>query len=100
MAESNWKQLSPDELEDITVRLTNYAAWKVKRLNWQTDSSESLPTGIEPTDLASEAIMKLWSGQRRWNPQNPEWELRHLLTWLKGVVDSLVSHLGQSPPSP
>jgi len=78
--------------ENITLELTDYAVMKVKRLRWRTGSYESLPQGKTPDDLAYDAIEKVLSGDRRWNPnKNP-----NLLNYLKTVVDSLVSHLVES----
>ena len=78
--------------ENIALELTYHAVVKVKRLRWRTGSYESLPQGKTPEDLAYEAIEKVFSGDRRWNPdKNPD-----LLRYLKSVVDSLVSHLVES----
>lgn len=80
----------------IQLELTLYAVYKVQRLNWKT--SEGLPRGLLPQDLALGAIQKTLEGLmtdetgkgiRRWNPEKePE-----LLEFLKSVVDSDVSSL-------
>lgn len=76
----------------IALELTDYASTKVQRLQWRTGSGGGLPQGKTPEDLAYDAIGKVLSGDRRWDPdQNPD-----LLGYLKAVVDSLVSHLVES----
>lgn len=76
----------------ISLELTDYAGMKVQRLRWRTGSRGDLPQGNTAEDLAYDAIGRVLGGERRWDPdQNPE-----LLPYLKAVVDSLVSHLGES----
>lgn len=83
------EKLERADWERITLTLVRYALFKVRRLKWHTGDRESLPEGKTAEDLACEAIEKVVSGDRRWDPTTcPD-----LLRYLKGVVDSLVSHL-------
>jgi DNA-directed RNA polymerase specialized sigma24 family protein len=51
-----------------------------------------LAKGLSPTDIAHEAIARLFEGTRDWNPdRDPD-----VLQYLKGVVDSLMSALVRS----
>lgn len=81
LEEANW--------DEITLRLTAYALFKVRRLKWRTGDRESLPEGKTAEDLTYEAIEKVLSGERQWDPA----ACPDLLGYLRGVVDSLVSHL-------
>lgn len=83
------ERLEAANWEHMALALTDYALFKVRRLKWRTGDKESLPKGMTAEDLACEAIEKVWSGERQWNPtESPD-----LLAFLKSVVDSLVSHL-------
>jgi hypothetical protein len=49
----------------------------------------AVPGGVDPADLAAQAVTDFLEGRRRWNREaEPEF-----LEFLKGVVDSCVSHL-------
>ena len=75
----------------IILRLTQYAVLRARRLRWRTPNG-TLPGGKQPEDLAMDAIAKLWHGGRTWDPAaRPD-----LLEFLKGIVDSLLSHLVRS----
>lgn len=47
--------------------------------------------GLNPVDIAQEAIKRVLDGRRKWNPSRGP-----LMFYLKAVVDSLVSHLAES----
>src|SRR5437867_1938932 len=76
--------------EGISRRLTGYAAHKVRNVAWRTGLSGDLPKGWEAYEIAAEAIYRVLSGQRKWNPQVP------LEKFLRRIVDGLVSHLKTS----
>jgi hypothetical protein len=83
------ERLAGADWDRITLLLVDYATSKVRRLKWRTGDRESLPEGKTPEDLAYEAIEKVLSGDRKWDPAGcPDF-----VEYLKGVVDSLVSHL-------
>lgn len=83
------ERLAGADWDRISLRLVDYALFKVRRLKWRTGDRESLPEGKTAEDLACEAIEKVLSGDRRWDPD----ACPDLVEYLKGVVDSLVSHL-------
>lgn len=77
---------------DVGVRLTGYAVWKARNLAWRRGRTE-LPLGARtPDGLAAEAILKVLSGERGWEPRRGA-----LLPYLQGVVDSLLSHAVAAP---
>ncbi len=87
--------LSEKEWEDLHKRLTLHAANTVFHLWWRgirNSKGASVPGGLDPADIASEAIMDFIAGKRTWNSADQP----DLLKFLKGVVDSKVSHLVES----
>jgi hypothetical protein len=77
---------------DIGVRLTGYALWKTRNLAWRLGRGELTLGARTPDDLAAEAILKVLSGERGWDPRRGA-----LLPYLQGVVDSLLSHAAAAP---
>lgn len=85
-------KLSSQNWEDILPKLTHYAAFLAKSLNWLRGSAD-LPKGLQPQDLVHEAITLVYTGKRHWDPD----KVPDISVFLKGVIRSLVSHLVQSP---
>ena len=87
--------VGPQDWEEILERLTRHAHYKLLRLVWRGvpfSRGGAPPGGVEAADLASEAIVDFLDGRRKRDPEvQPD-----LLTFLKGVVDSKVSHLVES----
>lgn len=77
---------------DLGVRLTAYAVWKARNLAWRHGRGELTLGARTPDDLAAEAILKVLSGERGWDPRRGP-----LLPYLQGVVDSLLSHAAATP---
>ncbi|GMV90908.1 MAG: hypothetical protein AMXMBFR82_06860 [Candidatus Hydrogenedentota bacterium] len=80
--------------EEIILGLDKYALQKARRLYWPTASGrlDILAKGASPTDIAREAIARLFEGTRDWDPdKEPD-----VLRYLKSVVDSLMSALVES----
>ena len=76
------------ELERIILELTAYSTQVVGIRAWWVPR-RILPRGYDPGDLALEAISRVLTGRRAWDPEaQPDF-----LAYLKGVVDSLLSHL-------
>ncbi len=75
----------------VGIRLTAYATWKARNRQWRTGRSDALAGGRTPEDLAAEAVLKVLSGERAWDPRRGP-----LQPYLEGVVDSLLSHLADS----
>ncbi len=91
---ANIPQLSDDQWTELVERLTLHASWKLLRLYWRGimgSRGGTVPGGVEPTDLASAAIVDVLEGTRVWDSQaQPDF-----LRYLRSVVDSKVSHLVQ-----
>lgn len=78
--------------DETIPRLLAHAAGKAKRLFWRGIYGGNLPEGKEIQDIVSQAIEKVFSGQRQWDPDtNPD-----LLLFLRSVIDSDLSHLADS----
>lgn len=77
---------------DLGVRLTAYAAWRARNLAWRLGRAELALGARTPDDLAADAILKVLSGERGWDPHRGA-----LLPYLQGVVDSLLSHAAATP---
>jgi DNA-directed RNA polymerase specialized sigma24 family protein len=83
LLETNW--------QDVAIRLTGYALWKLRNLHWRGGPAASLLPAKAAEDFAGEAILRVIDGRRSWNPERGP-----LLPYLRGVVDSLLSHMSQS----
>ena len=85
-------KLSKEQWDELVERLTLHAHCKLARLRWRGVPSSrggAVPGGVEPADLAADAIVAVIQGIRNWNPDtDPDF-----LLFLKSVVDSMVSHL-------
>ena len=78
--------------EDTIPKLVTHALKKSRRLYWRAIYGGHLPEGKEAVDLVHQAIEKLLTGQREWNPDaNPD-----LFLYLRGIVDSDLNHLAKS----
>jgi len=84
--------MTEDQWEELLERLTWHAQQKYLRLVWRGVPGAYgglAPGGIDPADLATQAIVDVIEGRRRWNPlAAPDF-----LDYLRGVVDSKISHL-------
>lgn len=90
MDDTTFEHLQKADWESIGLRLTHYAARKAYRYRW---NSRIAIGGQSSEDLAFEAITKVLDGDRKWDPQ----EDPDLFKYLTCVVDSLISHLSDSP---
>jgi DNA-directed RNA polymerase specialized sigma24 family protein len=101
-----FKLLQAADWEAIGMELAAYVVHRARNLSWRTgarldpDSHLSiadtardleLAMGLNPIDIAQQAIKKVLDGGRMWEPTRGP-----LLPYLKGVVDSLVNHLADS----
>ena len=91
MADDLYKLLREANWEEIGQILVAHAAYRAKNLAWRTGDYWDLAEGLNPVDIAQEAIQRLLEGKRTWQPERVA-----LLPFLKGVVDSLISHLIES----
>lgn len=62
----------------IIRELTFHAIWQARRYPWSSGSHNILPGGKTPGDIAVEAIEKIWSGKRDWDPERYPNLLLHL----------------------
>ena len=87
--------LSSDEWSELAERLSLYATRKMSKLFWRGVPAwrgGHAPGGIEPQDLAAEAIVSVIDGSRKWDPAaHPDFR-----RFLEGVIDSKVNHLAES----
>ena len=77
---------------EIIPRLMGHALKKARRRHWQGILGGWMPGGGEAEDIAMQAIGKIFSGERRWDPQQEP----DLLKVLTSIADSLLSHLAES----
>jgi hypothetical protein len=90
-AEEMLKQMTHDQWENINSELKQYARRRGSR-HFYRGGRDVLPNGDSFESLPNTAIQKLFSGARDWDPdQRPD-----LLTHLKSIVKSLVSHSVES----
>jgi hypothetical protein len=82
------ESLSDLEWKLLTVQLGRYALFKSRRFYWRTGNSGELPYGEVTESIVSKAFCLWLSGRRRWNRS----EYADLESFLKGVIDSLLSH--------
>jgi hypothetical protein len=83
--------LNSQDWDKIIDELTLHAIFKVKKSFWRSGTRD-LPKGEQIEDIVYNAIDMVYSGERKWDPgRNTD-----ILQYLKGVVDSQVSHLLES----
>jgi hypothetical protein len=78
--------------KDIILKLTHYALQRARVYSWKSGKSDQLLGGKTPEDIAFEAIEKVLSGTRDWDPD----KYPNLLTHLQWVVKSDMGHLASS----
>jgi len=81
-----------DQWTEIVERLTHHAACLIVRHTWRglrLAQGGSVPGGVDPADLAANAIIDVIARRRNWNQE----AYPDFLDFLRSVVDSQVSHL-------
>lgn len=81
-------RMSDRDWERLILELGRYAVFKSRRFYWRTGQSGELPAGEMAESIVSKAILLWLTGRRRWNPD----EYADLAAFLKGAIDSLLSH--------
>ncbi|MDQ5826819.1 MAG: hypothetical protein M3441_21800 [Chloroflexota bacterium] len=81
--------MDDEELERMILHLGRYALSAGSRLHWRTGSAAVLPGGETAESVVSLALEKVWSGERRWDPEAAP----DIKKYLMDVIDSLLSHL-------
>jgi len=84
------QKLNSQDWESIIPRLVHYALFRVKVARWRGRQNAILD--LEAKDFALKAIALVYTGKRKWNPD----QVPDILVYLKGVVHSLVNHHVQS----
>lgn len=79
-------EIKESEWDKLILSLTRYAFYEMERKYWKYGR---VPKGLTPEDIALESISDLFEGTRKWDYANQP----DLLSFLKSVVDSKVSHL-------
>lgn len=74
--------------EEHYPRLIAFTEWVIQGKQW---NSNVLPKGQTAESVVRDVIAKTFSEERNWDPERGE-----LLTWLKWVIRSEVSHLAES----
>ncbi len=86
-----YRKLEEADWKAVGKQLAAHATWKAQNFAWRTGDHEDLALGLQGVDIAQIAIEKVLTGERAWNPERGD-----LLPYLKGVVDSLMSHMDDS----
>lgn len=81
------QKLDVQDWEELYPKLVHYAAFLCKFYVRRVGAQEAAQA-MEANDFAQKAIELVYTGKRQWRPN----EVPDLLTYLKGVVRSLVSH--------
>lgn len=81
-------RMSDRDWERLILELGRYAVFKSRRFYWRTGQSGELPAGEMAESIVSKAILLWLTGRRRWNTA----EYADLASFLKGAIDSLLSH--------
>jgi len=83
-------EITEDEWRQYQKRLTLHARNKFFRLGWVSKHGcKAGPQGVGPEDVASEAIIKVIEGKRKYNKEEyPDFKM-----FLRSVVDSIVSNM-------
>lgn len=84
--------LSAFPWEEKIPRLLYYASHKAKKKRWRSVFDGHMPEGKEVQDVVYQSIEKVFSGERKWNPQ----EKPDLFHYITGIIDSELSHLSES----
>lgn len=85
-------EISDEQWQQIILDLGGYAVSVSRRLRWRTKNPIELPCGETVDSIVSQALEKVFSGDREWDPkQDPD-----IKRYLMGVVDSLLNHLAES----
>jgi hypothetical protein len=82
------RKLEQVDWKAIGMALAAYAVGKARNFGWRTGNASDLARGLEPIDIAQRAMELVINRRRKWDPNRGE-----ILPYLKGVVDSIMSHL-------
>ncbi len=83
------ESVTEDQWAEYLKRLALHAGGFFTAYGWRTKGNWAGPRGVTPGDIAADAILKVLDGTRRYDPS----KCPNLMTYLRNVVRSLVSHL-------
>ena len=86
------KLLDEHNWEDTLPRLLLFSLRRIRRITWHGAKGECPPAGKMAEDFVMSVIEKVFSGQRKWDPQ----AYPDLLKYLFGVIHSDINHLAES----
>jgi hypothetical protein len=86
------ERISEAEWESLAVQLGRHALHKSRRFYWRTGNSGELPCGEMTESIVSKAVHLWLTGRRKWNRV----EYANLESFLRSVIDSLLSHFASS----
>lgn len=84
--------LDRHDWDDTIPRLIKFALTKIKRMSWYQQQGGQVAAGKMAEDFVMDAIVKVYKGQRQWDPE----AMPDLLIYLFGVVRSEIHHHSQS----
>lgn len=85
LREINWNQ--------VALRVTNYAMWKLRCRGWRTGNPDIVAKALSAEDIASDAIRRFLGGSLTWDQEkHPD-----ISEFFFSVVDRLVYDLVRSP---
>jgi hypothetical protein len=86
-------EFTREQWEEYLDRLTLHAVMKYRFRGWVAKGGERIgPCSKAPQDVAYEAVLKVLNGERQYNKEvYPDF-----LSFLRSIVDSIVSHLANS----
>ncbi len=84
--------LDEHDWDDTIPRLIKYALNKIRGLTWYQEPGGHVAAGKMAEDFVMDAVVKVYTGQRQWDPQ----AVPDLLTFMFGVVRSEISHHSNS----
>ncbi|MCA9393656.1 MAG: sigma-70 family RNA polymerase sigma factor [Candidatus Omnitrophica bacterium] len=84
--------LDEHDWDDTIPRLIKYAFTKIRQMSWYQQQGGQVAAGKMAEDFVMDAILKVYRGQRQWDPQT----VPDLLVYLFGVVRSEIHHHSQS----
>jgi hypothetical protein len=77
----------------VILELTWFSSGRIKKLSWKHGwKGDHIPKGLEPADIAMEAISTVFDERRHWDSV----KYPNLMDYLKSVANSLISHLYES----
>lgn len=84
--------LDEHDWDDTIPRLIKYAFTKIRPLSWYQQKGGHVAAGKMAEDFVMDAILKVYRGQRQWDPET----VPDLLIYLFGVVRSEINHHSES----